>query len=71
MSKPARIILAIVIGVALFTVIFSSGIAVGVAVTAAPEMQKYIPFINPSTEQAAAPDEDLDALFQPFWESGI
>jgi carboxyl-terminal processing protease len=69
MSKPARIILAIVIGVALFTVIFSSGIAVGVAVTAAPEMQKYIPFINPSTEQAAAPDEDLDALFQPFWES--
>ncbi|MDX9866137.1 MAG: S41 family peptidase [Anaerolineaceae bacterium] len=69
MSKPIRIILAIVIGMALFAVIFSSGIAIGVAVTAAPEMQKYIPFVNPSTEQAAAPDTNLDVLFEPFWES--
>lgn len=69
MSKPVRIIMAIVVGMALFAVIFSSGLAVGVAVSAAPEMQKYLPFINPSTEQAAAPDENLDDLFQPFWES--
>lgn len=69
MSKPLRIIMAAFIGVALFAVIFSSGMAVGLAASTAPEVQKYIPFINPSDAQAAAPDEDLDLLFQPFWES--
>lgn len=61
--------MAAFIGVALFAVIFSSGMAVGLAASTAPEVQKYIPFINPSDAQAAAPDEDLDLLFQPFWES--
>ena len=69
MSKPVRIIMAAAIGVTLFAVIFSSGMAVGLAVSTAPEMQKYLPFINPSDAQAAAPDENLDSLFQPFWEA--
>jgi carboxyl-terminal processing protease len=69
MSKPVRILMAVFIGVALFAIIFSSGMAVGLALTTAPEMQKYLPFINPSDAQATAPEEDLDVLFQPFWES--
>lgn len=69
MSKSLKIILSVVLGVALFTVIFSSGMAAGVMVTTMPEMQKYMPFINPSDAQAAAPEEDLNTLFEPFWES--
>ena len=69
MSKPFRIILLVFIGLALFAVIFSSGMAVGLAASNAPGIQQYLPYLSPSGEQAAAPDENLDALFQPFWES--
>lgn len=69
MSKPLRVTLLVFIGLALFAVIFTSGMAVGLAVNSSPQVEQFLSLAAISDEQAAAPDEDLDALFQPFWES--
>lgn len=69
MSKPFRTILLTVIGLAFVTVIFSGGMAVGLAAARFPVLDQYFPFPALNRDQAAAPAPELDALFAPFWES--
>jgi carboxyl-terminal processing protease len=69
MSKTLRVILSILIGLMLFIIIFSSGMAAGLAVGNIPGVNAALPFLNLNQEGAAAPSADLDTLFQPFWES--
>lgn len=69
MSKTLRVILSILIGLMLFIIIFSSGMAAGLAVGNIPGLNAALPFLNLNQEGAAAPSADLDTLFQPFWES--
>ena len=72
MDKTIKLILGTLVGLILLTAVFSAGILVGHFVPASAELpviSNLIPAPAVSPEQEATTPNEVQTLFQPFWEA--